>query len=191
MPRSRHADRGASTQRHITLPVPEPQQHFFQLLAILQATYPEAQCALTFSTPLELLIAIILSAQCKDERVNRVTRTLFRTYRTVADYATVDLDVLAQDIKPTGFYRQKARSIQRCCEMLLTQHDGVLPDTMEEIVRLPGVGRKTANIILGNALHRPQGIAVDTHVKYLTQRLGLTAATNPDTIEQDLMVLAP
>jgi endonuclease-3 len=169
--------------------VQECQQRLAQILTMLQDTYPEARCALLFSTPLELLIATILSAQCTDERVNVVTRTLFQKYSTAADYAAADVDELAKDIQSTGFFRQKAQSIQRCCDMLLTQYHGEIPVTMEELVRLPGVGRKTANVLLGNALHRPQGIAVDTHVKRLAQRLGLTTAANPDTIEQDLMVL--
>jgi endonuclease-3 len=162
-----------------------------ELLAILQNTYPDAHCALDFTTPLELLIATILSAQCTDERVNVVTRTLFQRYHTIEDYATADLEELARAIQSTGFYRQKAQSIQRCCDMLLTRYGGIIPETMEALVSLPGVGRKTANVILGNALHCPQGIAVDTHVKRLAQRLGLTTATNPDKIEQDLMTLVP
>jgi endonuclease-3 len=169
----------------------DDQSRVDKILAILHQTYPDARCALEFSTPLELLIATILAAQCTDERVNLVTRTLFRKYRTAADYASADIEELARDVQPTGFYRQKARNIQRCCDTLLTQHAGVVPDTMAELVRLPGVGRKTANVILGNALHRPQGIAVDTHVKRLAQRLGLTTATNPDKIEQDLLALVP
>jgi endonuclease III len=169
--------------------LPDRQQRLTQIVAILRDTYPEAQCALLFSSPLELLIATILSAQCTDERVNTVTRRLFQKYHTAADYAAADFDTLAKDIQSTGFYRQKARSIQRCCDMLLTQYHGGIPATMAALVQLPGVGRKTANVILGNALHCPQGIAVDTHVKRLAQRLGLTAAANPDTIEQDLLVL--
>ena len=169
--------------------VQECQQRLTQILKILRDTYPDARCALLFSTPLELLIATVLSAQCTDERVNVVTRTLFQKYCTAADYAAADFDELTKDIQSTGFYRQKAQSIQRCCDMLLTQYHGEIPVTMEELVRLPGVGRKTANVLLGNALHRPQGIAVDTHVKRLAQRLGLTMAANPDTIEQDLMAL--
>jgi endonuclease-3 len=161
------------------------------MLAILHATYPEACCALHFSTPLELLVATILSAQCTDERVNMVTSALFRKYRTVADYAAADFETLARDIQSTGFYRQKARHIQRCCAMLLAEYSGVIPDTMDDLVRLPGVGRKTANVLLGNAFHRPQGVAVDTHVKRLAQRLGLTTATIPEAIEQELMALVP
>lgn len=162
-----------------------------QLLAILQETYPDAQCALNFTTPLELLIATILSAQCTDAQVNRVTSRLFQKYCTAADYMAATPDELAQDIQSTGFYRQKTQSIQRCCEALLQHHNGTVPDTMEALVRLPGVGRKTANVVLGNALHRPQGIAVDTHVQRLAQRLGLTTESTPDKIEQALLGLVP
>jgi endonuclease-3 len=170
---------------------PDRRQRLAMILAILRQTYPDARCALNFSNPLELLIATILSAQCTDERVNQVTLHLFKKYRTAADYASADPDELAHDVRSTGFYRQKARSIQRCCDMLLSRYQGVVPDTMEALVRLPGVGRKTANVILGNAFQRPQGIAVDTHVKRLAQRLGLTTETIPDKIEQELMQLVP
>jgi endonuclease-3 len=162
-----------------------------QIVAILSQVYPEARCRLEFSTPLELLVATILAAQCTDERVNAVTRTLFRKYHTAADYANTGAEELAQEIKSTGFYRQKAASLQRCCEALVRHHAGVVPDSLEALVQLPGVGRKTANVVLGNALHRSQGIAVDTHVKRVVQRLGLTIAASADTIEQDLMALVP
>jgi endonuclease-3 len=138
-----------------------------------------------------LLIATILSAQCTDERVNRVTPSLFRQYRTAADYATADTEALARAIRPTGFYQQKTRSIQQCCAALVREYAGVVPASMAALVRLPGVGRKTANVVLGNALHCPQGIAVDTHVKRLAQRLGLTTATTAEAIEQDLLPLVP
>lgn len=161
------------------------------LLETLQQMYPEARCRLEFSTPLELLIATILSAQCTDERVNRVTRLLFRKYRTAADYATAAPEELAQDIKSTGFYRQKAASIQRCCATLATEYGGDVPPCMEALVQLAGVGRKTANVVLGNAFGRAEGIAVDTHVKRVAQRLGLTANASPDTIERDLMAIVP
>ena len=160
-----------------------------QLLGILQEAYPDARCALNFTTPLELLIATILSAQCTDVRVNLVTPALFRKYRTAADYAAAEPEELARDIQATGFYRQKARAIQRCCAALVQQHDGAVPDTMDALVELPGVGRKTANVVLGNAFGRPHGIAVDTHVQRLARRLGLTTATTPDKIEQDLVAL--
>lgn len=169
----------------------QTRQRLAAILRILQATYPDAHCALHFSTPLELLVATILSAQCTDERVNMVTPTLFRKYRTAADYAAADLDTLASGIQSTGFYRQKARNIQRCCAVLLQQYGGKIPEAMEDLVQLPGVGRKTANVLLGNAFQNPQGIAVDTHVQRLSQRLRLTAATIPGTIEQDLMALVP
>ena len=162
-----------------------------QLLAILQETYPDAHCALNFTTPLELLIATILSAQCTDAQVNRVTPTLFQKYRTAADYVAARPEELAQDIQSTGFYRQKTQTIQRCCEALLQQHNGAVPETMEALVQLPGVGRKTANVVLGNALHRPQGIAVDTHVQRIVQRLELTSERTPDKIEQALLGLVP
>ena len=165
--------------------------HLRQLVAVLQETYPDAHCALNFTTPLELLIATILSAQCTDVRVNSVTPTLFQKYRTAADYVAAAPEELAKDIQSTGFYRQKAQTIQRCCEALLQHYNGTVPDTMEALVQLPGIGRKTANVVLGNALHRPQGIAVDTHVQRLAQRLGLTTARTPDTIEQALLELVP
>jgi endonuclease-3 len=160
-----------------------------QLLGTLQEAYPDAHCALNFTTPLELLIATILSAQCTDVRVNLVTPALFQKYRTAVDYVAADPEELARDIQSTGFYRQKARAIQRCCAALVQQHNGAVPDTMEALVELPGVGRKTANVVLGNAFGRPQGIAVDTHVQRLAQRLGLTTETSPDKIERDLVAL--
>ena len=160
-----------------------------QLLGILQETYPDAHCALNFTTPLDLLIATILSAQCTDVRVNLVTPVLFQKYRTAVDYVAADPEELARDIQSTGFYRQKAHAIQRCCAALVQQHNGAVPDTMEALVGLPGVGRKTANVVLGNAFGRPHGIAVDTHVQRLARRLGLTTETTPDKIERDLVAL--
>lgn len=167
------------------------QSHLKRLLDILQQTYPDAHCALNFTTPLELLIATILSAQCTDVRVNMVTAGLFQKYRTAADYAEADPEQLARDIQSTGFYRQKARMVQGCCAALVQQHQGAVPDTMEALIGLPGVGRKTANVVLGNAFDRPQGIAVDTHVQRLAQRLGLTTEITPDKIEQELLRLVP
>ena len=172
------------TARHV-------RSYLRQLVAILQETYPDARCALNFTTPLELLIATILSAQCTDVRVNSVTLKLFQKYRTAADYVAAAPEELAKDIQSTGFYRQKAQTIQRCCEALLQHHNGAVPDTMEALVRLPGVGRKTANVVLGNAFHRSQGIAVDTHVQRLAQRLGLTTERTPDKIEPALLELVP
>src|SRR5215813_1674677 len=160
-----------------------------QLLGILQATYPDAHCVLNFTTPLELLIATILSAQCTDVRVNLVTPALFQKYRTAVDYVAAAPEELARDIQSTGFYRQKARAIQRCCAVLVQQHNGAVPDTMEALVELPGVGRKTANVVLGNAFDCPHGIAVDTHVQRLFFRVTATTETTPDKIERDLVAL--
>lgn len=169
----------------------ETAQRLQEIFSILQHTYPEARCALHFTSPLELLIATILSAQCTDERVNQVTPSLFQTYPSAADYANVALDTLATAIRSTGFYRQKAHAIQQCCAALVAHHGGEVPATMEALTRLPGVGRKTANVVLGNAFQRSEGIAVDTHVKRVAQRLRLTAATTPEAIEADLLALLP
>lgn len=162
-----------------------------QILTTLQETYPAADCALRFTNPFELLIATILSAQCTDAQVNRVTLSLFQKYHFAADYVAVTVEELASDIQSIGLYRQKARTIQQCCAMLIEHHNGAIPETMDALIQLPGVGRKTANVVLGNAFHRAQGIAVDTHVQRLAQRLALTTATQPQRIEQDLLVLVP
>ena len=151
---------------------------------------PDTTIALTFSSPLELLIATILSAQCTDVRVNEVTATLFKKYRSAKDYAQGNLSELEQDIRPTGFYRNKAKSIQKCCQELLARFRGDVPKTLEEMVTLPGVGRKTANVILGNAFGIP-GIVVDTHVRRVSQRIGFTKKDDPVKIEFDLMEVVP
>jgi len=162
-----------------------------QIVKILSKVYPEAHVALHFSNPLEMLVATILSAQCTDEKVNEVTTTLFRKYRTPRDYLRVPEDELKADIKPTGFFNQKATSIRAACRRIVEVYDGKVPATMEELVSLRGVARKTANIVLGNAFGMVEGIAVDTHVKRLANRLGFSAETDPDKIEQDLMRLIP
>jgi endonuclease-3 len=162
-----------------------------QIVRILSKAYPDAKVALTFSTPLEMLVATILSAQCTDEKVNEVTATLFRKYRTPRDYLKVPEDDLKADIKPTGFYNQKAASVRAACQRIVEVYDGEVPDTMEDLVTLRGVARKTANIVLGNAFGTVEGIAVDTHVKRLANRLGFSAESDPDKIEQDLMRLIP
>ncbi len=161
------------------------------ILTTLQRTYPQAHCELTYSNPLELLIATILSAQCTDSRVNEVTRSLFQRYRTAADYAHAPLSELEQAIRSTGFYRNKARNIQACCRALVERHGGQVPRTMEELTALEGVGRKTANVVLGNAFGLNEGIVVDTHVRRVAQRLGLTRQKDPDKIEQELMQKVP
>jgi endonuclease-3 len=162
-----------------------------KIIAGLRKVYPDAHCELNFSNPLELLIATMLSAQCTDQRVNRVTADLFKKYRTAADYANADLAELEQDIKTTGFFRNKARNIKACCASIVAKHGGEVPRTMEELTQLDGVGRKTANVVLGNAFGLNAGVVVDTHVARLATRLGLTKQTDPEKIEQDLRVLVP
>ena len=162
-----------------------------QIVKVLSKAYPDAEVALRFSTPLEMLVATILSAQCTDEKVNEVTATLFRKYRSPRDYLKVPEDELRADIKPTGFFNQKAASIRAACERIVEVYEGEVPNTMEDLLTLGGVARKTANIVLGNAYGTVEGIAVDTHVKRLANRLGFSAETDPDKIEQDLMRLIP
>ena len=162
-----------------------------KIIAGLRKAYPDAHCELNYSNPLELLIATILSAQCTDKRVNLVTAELFGKYRSANDYATADLSELEQEIRSTGFYRNKARSIKSCCQALVEKHGGKVPKTMEQLIELGGVGRKTANVVLGNAFGVSAGIVVDTHVARLSQRLGLTSETDPARIEQVLMKLVP
>lgn len=162
-----------------------------ELYRRLSRAYPGASCALEFSSPLEMLIATVLSAQCTDATVNRVTRDLFRKYRTPEDYLRAKLGELEADIKPTGFFNQKAKSLRGIAGLLLEEFDGRVPDSMEDLMRLPGVARKTANIVLGNAYGKVAGIAVDTHVHRLSYRLGLSAEEDPNKVERDLMVLFP
>lgn len=169
----------------------DDQNRALKIIELLEKEHRDAKIALNHTNPLELLIATILSAQCTDERVNIVTKTLFKKYRSVEDYAGADLKELEQDIRSTGFYRNKARNIKKCCQMILDKFGSQVPKTMEEILELPGVARKTANIVLSNAYGVVEGIAVDTHVRRLSRRLGLTANDNPDKIEQDLMKLVP
>ncbi|MEM2098649.1 MAG: endonuclease III [Candidatus Bathyarchaeia archaeon] len=162
-----------------------------KILELLEKEHPDAKIALHYTSPLELLIATILSAQCTDERVNMVTKILFRKYRVAEDFANADLAVLEQDIKSTGFYRNKARNIKACCRLLVEKYGSQVPRTMDELLELPGVARKTANIVLANAYGIVAGIAVDTHVRRLAQRLGLVDTDNPDKIEVELMQLVP
>ena len=161
-----------------------------RVLAILEKTYPQAACALLYDTPLELLVATILSAQCTDVRVNFVTRELFRRYRDVLAYASADPEELEGVIRSTGFFRNKARNLIGCASALLERHGGEVPGTIEELVALPGVGRKTANVVLGNAFEIP-GMVVDTHVRRVSTRLGWTRQQDPVKIEQDLSRLLP
>jgi endonuclease III len=162
-----------------------------KIIAGLRRAYPDAHCELNFTNPLELLIATILSAQCTDKRVNLVTAELFRKYRTPAEFARASLAELEQAIRTTGFYRNKARSIKTCCQTLVEKHGSEVPQTMEELIELGGVGRKTANVVLGNAFDNNVGVVVDTHVARLSRRLGLTPETDPVKIERELMKLVP
>jgi len=160
-------------------------------IEMLKKKYPNAKIALTYSNPLELLVATMLSAQCTDERVNVVTKTLFKKYRTPQDYAKADLNELEQEIRSTGFYRNKAKNIKASSQLLIEKYQSKVPQTMEQILELPGVARKTANIVLQNAYGIIKGIAVDTHVRRVSKRLGFTENEDPDKIEQDLMQLVP
>ena len=160
-------------------------------IRLLEKEHSDAEIALTFKNPLELLISTILSAQCTDKRVNIVTKTLFKKYKTLEDYAKADIKELEQDIRSTGFYHNKARHIKKCCQMLIEKFGSQVPRTMEELLELPGVARKTANIVLSNVFGIVEGIAVDTHVRRLSERLGLTQNKNQDKIEQDLMKIVP
>src|ERR1039457_2650882 len=160
-----------------------------KIIAALDRTYPGAHCELNHADPLQLLIAKILSAQCTDKRVNIVTKELFKKYRSTADYANAPLSELEQAVKTTGFFRNKAKNIQACCRKLIVRHGGRVPRTMEELTQLDGVGRKTANVVLGNAFGINVGVVVDTHVARLSNRLGLTKKKTPAKIERDLMSL--
>ena len=169
----------------------DAKRHAAQIARRLAKQYPDATCALCFHSPLELLVATILSAQCTDVRVNLVTKELFCKYRSAADYAKARLPELERDIQSTGFFRNKAKSIQECCRILLEQHDGEVPRDIEELVVLPGIGRKTANVVLGTAYGIASGVVVDTHVTRVSYRLGLTKEKDPKRIEKDLMGLFP
>jgi endonuclease-3 len=158
---------------------------------LLRREYPDATCSLTFTTPLELLVATVLSAQCTDDRVNIVTKDLFRKYRAAADYARAPIAELEKEIQSTGFFRNKAKSIQNCCRILAEEYDGLVPQNIEKLVELPGVGRKTANVVLGTVFGIASGVVVDTHVARLSARMGLTKNKDAEKIEADLMALIP
>jgi endonuclease-3 len=160
------------------------------IITTLEGLYPDADCTLSHKKPLELLIATILAAQCTDARVNIVTKNLFLKYKDTKDYVKADIKKLEQDIRSTGFFKNKAKHIKGCAEKIIEEYDGSVPNSMEELIKLPGVGRKTANVILSNAYGIP-GIVVDTHVKRLSGRIGLSYNQNPEKIERDLMELIP
>jgi endonuclease-3 len=169
----------------------EQKQRTRKIIRLLRKQYPEAHCSLNHSSPLELLIATILSAQCTDERVNIVTSDLFRKYRSAPDYLNAPLEELEQDIRSTGFFHNKAKSIQGTCRMIIERFEGRVPDRFEDLLELPGVARKTANVVMGNAFGVASGVVVDTHVSRLSQRLGLSGHENPEKIERDLIELVP
>jgi endonuclease-3 len=162
-----------------------------EILARLRKEYPDSRCSLNFASPLQLLVATVLAAQCTDERVNLATPALFRRCPTARHYAEIPLAELEELVRTTGFYRNKARSLQNLGRTLVAEHGGKVPETMDELQALPGVGRKTANVVLGNAFGRNEGVVVDTHVQRLSGRLGLTAETGPEKIERDLIPLIP
>ncbi len=169
----------------------EPHERAMRVIELLEKLYPNAKTALNYSDPLELLVATLLSAQTTDERVNIVTQTLFKKYRKPEDFANADIQELEQDIRSTGFYHNKARNLKRAAQLLVEKYNSHVPKSMEELLELPGVARKTANIVLYNAYGVIAGIAVDTHVRRLSQRLGLTQQNQPEKIEQELMMLVP
>jgi endonuclease III len=168
-----------------------PQQRALKVIELLEKEYPNAKTALNYTNPLELLVATMLSAQTTDERVNIVTKTLFKKYKTPEDYANADIKELEQDVRSTGFYHNKASNLKKSCQMLVEKYNSQVPKTMNQLIELPGVARKTANIVLFDAYATIAGIAVDTHVRRLSQRLGLTDQNDPAKIEQELMKIVP
>ncbi|MEO8954192.1 MAG: endonuclease III [Ktedonobacteraceae bacterium] len=172
-------------------PQPGSPEQVAAIVAELRRLYPDAKCSLNFSTPLELLVATQLAAQCTDERVNIVTEKLFRKYRSVGDYATVSQEELEQDIKSTGFYRNKAKNIRAACQRIITEFGGEVPRTMPALLSLAGVARKTANVVLGNAFGIVEGFTVDTHNMRLARRFGWTKSEDAGKVEQELMRIVP
>ena len=161
------------------------------ILNILKKTYPDAKCSLDFTTPFEMLVAVILSAQCTDDRVNRTTPLIFKNYSSPEDFVKISLKKLEELVHPCGFYKNKAKNIKASAQKIMEKFNGKVPETMEELLSLPGVGRKTANVVMLEAFNKPQGIAVDTHAKRLSNRIGFSTETTPEKIEQDLLKLFP
>ncbi|MDH4257537.1 MAG: endonuclease III [Candidatus Aminicenantes bacterium] len=167
------------------------QERIGEIITILSQAYPRSRTALRFESPFQILVATILSAQCTDEKVNQITPALFRKYPTPSDFASADPKVLEQEIRPTGFFRNKTKSIIGASKKIVEDFGGKVPDNMEDLISLPGVARKTANIVLSSSFKKAEGIAVDTHVRRLSQRLGLSKEQDPDKIERDLMEIVP
>lgn len=162
-----------------------------KIIEILKNTYPDAKCSLDFTTPFEMLVAVMLSAQCTDERVNKTTPSLFSKYSTPKDFAQIDISELENLVHPCGFYKNKAKNIKETAKIIEEKYGGNVPETMEELMALPGVGRKTANVVMLEAFNKPQGIAVDTHCKRIANRIGFSNEKEPEKIEQDLLKVIP
>lgn len=162
-----------------------------EIIEILKKAYPDAKCSLDFSTPFEMLVAVILSAQCTDERVNKTTPAIFAKYSMPEDFDEMPLEVLEELIHPCGFYKNKSKNIKLTAKKIVEEYNSQVPDTMEDLLTLPGVGRKTANVVMLEAFNKPQGIAVDTHAKRLSNRIGFSSEETPEKIEQDLLKLFP
>ena len=167
------------------------QKDAVEVIKILKEFYPDATCSLDFKTPFQMVVAVMLSAQCTDERVNKTTPQLFEKYGTPEAIAKMDINELEKIIHPCGFYKNKAKNVKAAAEMILNEYNGKVPETMEELMKLPGVGRKSANVVMLEAFNNPQGIAVDTHAKRISNRLGLSKNTDPDKIEKDLLKVIP
>lgn len=177
-------------KRMILLKKEDKKKCVIKIIEIFDRLYPDADCSLKYYDPLQLLISTQLAAQCTDARVNIVTKTLYAKFKTAEDFANADLKELEEEIRPTGFFRNKAKNIKGCCKMIIEKYKGKVPDNLEDMLRLPGVGRKTANLVLGDVFGIP-GIVVDTHAKRLSNRIGLTKMTDPVKIEFDLMKVVP
>lgn len=161
------------------------------IIKTLKELYPDAKCSLDFSTPFEMLVSVMLSAQCTDDRVNKTTPAIFAKYNTPKDFASIDINILEDLIHPCGFYKNKAKNIKACSQKILSDFNGEVPKTMEELLTLPGVGRKSANVVLLEAFNIPYGIAVDTHAKRISNKLGLSNESDPEKVEQDLLKIVP
>lgn len=162
-----------------------------KIINLLKEYYPDAKCSLDFSNPFEITIAVMLSAQCTDERVNKTTPNLFKIYNSPKKMAEIDIKELEQIIHPCGFYKNKAKNVKACCQKLLEEYNGIVPDNMNDLQMLPGIGRKSANVIMLEAFHNPQGIAVDTHAKRISNKIGFSKETDPEKIEKDLLNIIP
>ena len=165
--------------------------NYIELIEILKDTYPDATCSLDFSNPFELVVAVMLSAQCTDERVNKTTPSIFAKYSTPEDFANADITELEELIHPCGFYKNKAKNLKACAQKIIADFNGVVPNTMEELISLAGVGRKSANVIMLDAFGIAEGIAIDTHAKRISNRIGLSNQNDPEKIEQDLLKIIP